>query len=477
MKNNRKLAVATIISVLVILAVFFVFKQTRRSAVKESGVNFETEVKIPFDMPEIPEVSFPDRICDISNYGAVGDGQFMNTKNFAAAIADCAERGGGKVVVPKGNWLTGPIHFKNNINLQIDEDAKIIFSDKFSDYLPVVFSRFEGIELYNYSPFIYGRDCENIAITGAGELDGQGEAWLKWSKFPKNLPSVPAEVVLPPRLISANKLYDMAERSVPVEKRIFGGEQDALQPSFIQFTNCDKILIEGIKITESPGWTIHPIYSSNMIIRNIRIETEGRNTDGVAIDSSKNILVRNSKIRAGDDAIVIKSGKDKDGWRVGKPSENIVIRDIQVEKSHSAIAIGSEMSGGIRNVLAANIDVKYSDFGIRFKSMRGRGGVVEKIWIENIKMKRILSDMIQMDLDYGTPPAGYAKDKPPIFRDITMKNMEGTRAKNAIVLRGLPESPIENLTLENINLTATRGIRSENLKNKNFKNIVIEPTK
>ena len=434
-------------------------------------------VEIPFMMPEIPEVSFPDRVCPITDYGAIGDGQFMNTKNFAEAIADCAKKGGGKVVVPAGNWLTGPIHLQSNIDLDLQEGSKILFSDKFSDYLPVVFSRFEGTELYNYSPFIYAKNCQNVAITGSGELDGQGKAWLKWNDIQANSVAELYGANVIPEELSIEKLYNMARRGIPVEKRIFGNEQDALQPSFIQFVNCNKILLEGIKIINSPSWTIHLLYSSNMIVRNIEIDTDGRNTDGIVLDSSKNVIIENSTLGAGDDAVVLKSGKDRDGWRIGKPTENIIIHDLKIAKGHSGIALGSEMSGGIKNVLAYNINIQSSDYGIRFKAMRGRGGIVEKIWIKNIFIQRAKSDAIQMDMNYGTPLPDYAKNRPPVFRDININDLECHRAKNVATLTGLSESPLENVTLQNINISSKNGIVSENLKNEKFENVVVETTK
>jgi len=421
----------------------------------------ESSAKIPFAMPQIPEVSIPDRACVITDYGAVGDGKFANTKSFEAAITDCAQKGGGKVTVPPGIWLTGPIHLQSNIELHLENGAKILFSKNFSDYRPSVFTRFEGTELYNYSPLVYAKDCQNIALTGSGELDGQGDTWIKWNNLQQ-------------KITSAAKLYAMAENDVPVEERIFGKEENPLQPSFIQFINCDKVLVDGIKITNSPSWTIHPIYSSNIIVRNVNIENGERNTDGVAIDSSRNVLVENSILHTGDDAIVIKSGKDKDGRRVGRPSENVIIHDIKIEKSHGGIALGSEMSGDIRNVFAYNIDIGYADYGIRLKSMRGRGGVVEKIWLQNINLNRAVYDAIQMDMNYGTPPLGYDKTRPPVFRNISIKDMTVRRAKNAAFFNGLPESPLENITLENIKISATNGITFQNLKSRLFKNVEVK---
>lgn len=434
----------------------------------ERGLIEKKSVEIPFAMPVIPDIFFPDRTCAITDYDAVGDGKFLNTKSFQSAISDCANQGGGTVIVPPGIWLTGPIRLESNINLHLKEGARILFSDTFSDYLPPVFTRFEGIELYNYSPFISARDSTNIAITGKGELDGNGDAWLAWNDIMQNANS---ETSI--KKVATNKLYNMAMRGVPVEKRIFGTEKDAIQPSFIAFINCENILVEDIEILNSPGWTLHPVYSSNITIKNIYINTDKRNTDGIVIDSSRNVIIENSSLNTGDDAVVIKSGKDHDGWRINKPSENIIIHDIIIEDGNSGIAIGSEMSADIRNVLVYNIDIQVADFGIRFKSMRGRGGIVENVWIDNVFMRRMNFGAIQLDLNYGTPVAGYDKNKLPIFRNIEIKNVECRRTKDALLLSGLPESPLENITLENISILSTRGAVIENVKDRHFKNVTV----
>lgn len=486
--SSRQRVILLIIFLITLLALAgIILKILRRPETKKTtGPNFTVEKYkaqsapiAPFAMPEIKEPIFPERICDITQYGAIGDGKFMNTRAINQAITDCAQKGGGKVVVPEGKWLTGKIALKSNINLEISKKAELIFSDKFADYLPVVFSRFEGIELYNYSPFIYAKDCRNIALTGEGKLNGQGEAWVKWSDVEENPIEVPAEgIALSPRQISVNKLLLMVKNKVPVSRRIFGTEKDALQPSFIQFVNCENILVDGPTITNSPSWTLHPLYSQNIIIRNIEIDTEGRNNDGVVIDSSRNVLVENSKFHTGDDAVVIKSGKDVDGWRVGRPSENIIVHDYEVEEAHSSLAFGSEMSGGIRNVLAYNINTEYSDYGLRMKSMRGRGGVVENIWIQNVYLKLIKEDAIQVDLAYGTPSADYDKNKPPVFRNITFKDINAKKTRTAALLAGLEESPLENFTLENFQMSAKKnGILSSYLKNPSFKNLILKVDK
>ena len=429
---------------------------------------------VPFPMPEIPELTFPDRTCDVTDYQAVGDGKYVNTESFRLAIADCAQMGGGTVRVPAGTWLTGPIRLQSNINFHLEDGAKILFSNTFSDYLPVVLTRFEGMELYNYSPFISAKDCSHIAITGKGELDGNGDEWLKWNDIMlDSITGQESDSSTPLKKVSTNKLHDMAARGVPVEKRIFGTERDALQPTFIEFMSCNNILVEGVEITNSPGWTLHPVYSENITVKNIFINTSNRNTDGVVIDSSRNVMVKDSSFNTGDDAVVIKSGKDHDGWRVGKPSENIIIHDITVEDGNSGVAIGSEMSGDIRNVLIYKINIQVADFGIRFKSMPGRGGVVENIWVRDVFMRRISYGAIHMDQNYGTPAPGHEKDRLPIFRNIEIKNVECRRTREAITLLGLAESPLSNITLENMLILSSRGVKFEHVENKIVRNVTV----
>ncbi len=472
----KKYTVFVVIILIVTLAtILLIFQRNDSNAPKESeggksekGLVEKKSVTIPFDMPEIPEVTFPDRTCTITDYDAIGDGKFQNTKNFQSAISDCANQGGGTVVVPPGIWLTSKIRLESNINLHLEEGARIVFSDTFSEYLPPVFTRFEGMELYNYSPFISAKDCSHIAITGKGELDGNGDAWLAWNDI---MIRPDSETSL--KKVATNKLYTMAAQGIPVEKRIFGTEKDAIQPSFISFINCENILIEGIEILNSPGWTLHPVYSSNITIKNIYINTDKRNTDGIVIDSSRNVIIENSSLNTGDDAITIKSGKDHDGWRINRPSENIIVHDIVIEDGNSGIAIGSEMSADIRNVFIYNIDIQVADFGIRFKSMRGRGGIVENIWIDNVFMRRMNFGAIQLDTKYGTPIAGYDANKLPIFRNIEIKNVECRRTKDAMLLSGLPESPLENITLENISILSTRGAVIENIEDKHFTNVIV----
>jgi polygalacturonase len=413
----------------------------------------------PFEMPEIKQPIFPENICNILDFGAVGDGKTMNTKAFSNAIASCVKKEGGKVVVPSGIWLTGPIKMQSNIHLEVQKDAEILFSVNFDDYLPVVFSRFEGIEYYNYSPPIYARDCTNIAITGEGKINGQGEK--KWWKM-----SEPYTI---------QRLYAMGNENVPVENRIFGKPEYGLRPSFIQFVNCKNILIDGPTFLKGPMWTIHPIYSNSIIIKNVNIFTSpGKSTDGIVLDSSKNILVENATLDTGDDAIVIKSGRNKDGMRVNIPSENIVVRNSRVNEAHGSIVIGSEMSGGVRNVFAYNLTTDSSDFGVRIKAARGRGGFVENIWIQGLTMRSISNSAILFDLNYENSIAPSNGDL-PVIKNIFIKNVACEKTRTAVLVDGLPDIPVENINFENFSINSRDGISFNNARSISLKNIAVTP--
>ncbi|MHC4624484.1 MAG: glycosyl hydrolase family 28 protein [Planctomycetota bacterium] len=421
-------------------------------------------VNAPFDMPRLTRPTFPDRTIDIRGYGAVGDGQALNTKAFAAAIADCAQTGGGRVVVPPGTWLSGPIHLKSNINLHLEKGAEIRFSTNFDDYLPVVLTRYEGIECYNYSPPIYANNCTNIALTGAGKLDGQGRAW--WTRKAE-------------QKRSAKKLHEMT-RGTPVKDRIFGSPDAFLRPSFIQFINCRDVLLEGVTVSSGPMWTIHPVYCENVIVRKVTLHTKGPNNDGVNPDSCKNVLIEYCNFDTSDDAVAIKSGRDEDGWRVGRPSENIVVRHCRFglgEDCDGVVSIGSEMSGDVRNVLVRNCHFDRTVRGIRIKSMRGRAGVVENIWMQDITTGHIGGEPVLLNTFYGSSSMRPFSDKPPLFRNINIRNVDCRRSRNALTIRGLPEQPIENVTIENLSVAAENGLTCSDAKGIELANVNIRPDK
>ncbi len=405
-----------------------------------------TTIATPFDPAfSVIETSFLDKkkVCNITHYGAKGDGVSKNTTAFAQAIDDCAQKGGGQVLVPAGVWLTGPIHLQSNIDLHIEKGAEILFSTDFNDYLPVVFSRFEGVEYYNYSPPIYAKDCTNVAITGEGELNGQGEkSWWKLN-------------VLSP---SIGELYRMGGTNTPVAERIFGSREGKLRPAFVEFVNCNVVLLDGITLRNGPMWTIHPVYSENVIIRNIQVSTvAGRSTDGIAIDSTRNVLIENSTLSTGDDAIVIKSGRDTDGIRVAKPSENIVVRNCTIPETHAGIAIGSEVSGGVRNVYATHLTVGNATFGVRIKSAPGRQGIVDGIWIDDVTIHSSSDAAVALDNLYETRTVVDKNDVTPL-RNIFISNIASRRAKKPLFIRGHDGDSIRDVTIDQFSVLSNNDV-------------------
>jgi polygalacturonase len=394
-------------------------------------------------MPTVEPPSFPDRVLDVRSFGARDDGLTLNTDAFRQAIKACHEADGGVVRVPAGDWLTGPIHLRSNVNLHLEQGALLRFSTRPADYLPVVFTRWEGVECYNYSPLIYACDCENVAVTGEGVLDGQGQAWWHWKKLQQ---------------AAAKTLYDAESEGVTVETRVFGTGEAALRPQFLQTIRCGNVLVEGVTFVNGPMWTVHPVYCENVLVRSVTVRSEGPNTDGLNPDSCRNVLVEGCSFHTGDDCIAINSGMNEDGWRVNRPCENIVIRDCAMSEGHGAVSIGSGMSGGVRNVYVHDCRVSGGDQGIRLKSMRGRGGLVENVYVENVQMAGLRQEAIVLNMFYGSSTAPSRSGAAPIFRGIQIRDVTCQSAGVAVSIRGLPESPVERIVLENLKLNTVEGI-------------------
>jgi len=433
----------------------------------ESGSNpyISTEeiapIKAPFDMPQLQRPVFPNRVFNIKDYGAVADGTTKNTEAFKKAIAACSKAGGGTVLTPTGEWFTGPIHLKSNINLHIAEGATLSFSDDFNDYLPVVLMRWEGTECYNYSPLIYAKDCTNVAITGKGKLVGNGKKWQEWRKK---------------HGAGGGKLRLWRETNHPVKERIVGFE-DGLRPTFIEFINCKNVLFEDFYLTDGPFWSVHPVYCENVIARKLNIVTKHSNGDGVNPDSCRNVLIEDCFFNTSDDCVAIKSGRNEDGWRVGKPCENIVVRNCRsVNGGYGDIAIGSEMSGDVRNVYIHDcyFENVYKAFFIKTSPLRG--GVVENIWIENITLKNIRGRIGVFTMAYG----GYGDRKPfpekmnpGLFRNFYMKNITCNKVVTSFQIIGLPGKPFENITMDNFDISTNVGLIFKYVKDFKLNNVNI----
>jgi polygalacturonase len=428
-------------------------------------------IEAPFPMPQLQRPNFPDRTFAITAFGAVDDGQTKNTKALADAIAACHAAGGGKVLVPAGKWLTGAIHLKSNVNLHMLEGAEIHFSDDPADYLPAVFTRWAGFEVMNYSPLIYANGCENIAVTGPGKLFGHGLKWWPWSKRLDE-----GKVVFP-------GLEDQVRRGTPAQQRIYGSPDKGLRPQFISPVNCRNVLLEGFTIAEAgPFWTIHFVYCENVIARGLSIHTKQRpgepkppNTDGLNLDSSRNVLVEYCFFDVGDDAVCIKSGINEDGRRVGRPTENVVVRHVTAHWCHGGVVIGSEMSGGVRNVFAHDCLFEGSNVGIRLKSNAARGGVVENIHYRDITMRAIKTDAIHLITDYGAWGAAGQATYHPTFRNITIRNVTGEGARRAAIVQATAQKPVENLIIENVSLQAKAGMQFEWVRGLRLRNVTSAP--
>lgn len=459
---------------------------------------------LPFDMPRIDVPSFPKRTVNITDFGAVGNGVDLCTDAFAQAIDFVSSKGGGKVIVPTGVWFTGPIVLKSNVNLHLESGAIILFSpDK--DLYPLVATVFEGLDTKRLQSPISGRNLQNIAITGKGAIDGNGHYWRPVKKekvterqwrniiarggaFKRETYWMPSE-----QYVQGDAISDMNVPRHFTTDEEFMSIRDFLRPVMVSLIECENVWLEGVIFQNSPAWNIHPLMCENMIIENITVRNPSfaANGDGIDLESCKNVLLINSKFDVGDDGICIKSGKDEDGRRRARPLENLIVDNCTVFKGHGGFVVGSEMSGGVRNVMVRNCQFLGTDVGLRFKSRRGRGGVVENIYIDNIGMFDIATEPLLFDLYYmnksavemledeqGNPvlPQLPAVDETtPTFRNIHISNIYCKNARRAMYFNGLPENPIEGIYVTNAKITSRMGAEIRESTKISLKNIEIIP--
>lgn len=423
------------------------------------------KVEAPFPMTLIGIFQYPDRNFVITDYGAKADGQTDNTKAITQAIDACNQAGGGRVTVPSGVWVTGPIHLKSNVDLHLEEGSILQFSDNPTDYLPAVMTSWEGMECYNYSPLIYAFGCKNIAITGKGVLQPKMDTWRIWFQRP------------PTHLEALKELYTMASTDVPVAKRQMAVGDNHLRPHLIQFNRCENIQLDGFKIRESPFWTIHLYMCKGGVVRNLDVMAHGHNNDGIDIEMSRDLLVEKCTFDQGDDAVVIKAGRNRDAWRLNTPCENIVIRDCTILKGHAMLGIGSEMSGGIKNVYMYDCSAPNSVMRFFFiKTNRRRGGFIENIYLENVK-----SGSTERLLEIDTDVLYQWKDLVPTYEEkitriqgIHLKNVSCQTTDVIYELKGDAKLPIKNVTIENVsvekvNKFVKKVVNSENVVEKNIR--------
>ncbi len=370
---------------------------------------------VPGILEEIAIPIFPDRDFLLEDYGDK-DGGDTDEDDWGPAINKaieaCHQAGGGRVVVPPGRWsIVGPIRLKSNVDLHLQEGSRLLFSTAAKDYLPVVFTRFEGTELMNYSPPVYAIDEENVAITGKGTLDGQArdDRWWDWKG--SGNPDI-------------HKLCSLADEGVPPTERIFGDPYH-LRPNFVQFYRCQRVLIEGITLTNSPMWNLHPVLCENVTVRGVTVTSHGPNNDGCNPESCRNVLIEDCRFDTGDDCIAIKSGRNADGRRLAAPSENIVVRKCFMKDGHGGVVLGSEMSGGIRNIFVEDcqMDSPHLERAIRLKSNSRRGGFLENLFVRNIEVGEVSHAVLTINLEY-------AKERGqdfPTVRNVQLKTCGPTR--------------------------------------------------
>ncbi len=406
---------------------------------------------------------FKEKDFNIIKYGAVADGKTLCTEAFKKAIDECSKAGGGRVVVPKGEFLTGAIHLKNNINLYISEGAVLKFSTDPKDYLPVVLCGWEGSHCMNYSPLIYAYGQKNIAVTGKGIIDGQAseENWWKWKNLSNDKESRP-------RLLKLN------DDKVPFTKRIFG-EGFYLRPTMIEFYKCKNILIEGVTLKDSPFWFMHPILSTNITIDGVKTNSIGPNTDGCDPESCSDVLIKNCTFNDGDDCIAIKSGRNNDGREINIPSKNFLIEDCSMKDGHGGVSIGSEISGGCWNIYVEDcqMDSPALDRMLRIKSNSKRGGVVKNIFVKNIKVGQVAGAIVELNMKYDPKEAdGFSFY--PKMENIFIENVTSQKSKNAFYFAGLPQSEIQNVFITDCKFD---GVKTDNeisdAKNIQLKNVFI----
>ena len=433
--------------------------------------------QLPFSMPEVAAPVFPKKTVSLTQYGAKGDGKTLCTEAFSKAIDELSRQGGGRLSVPQGVWFTGPIVLKSHVDLHLEKGAVILFSGDM-DLYPVIETNYEGeLRKHCQSP-VSAVGQTDIAITGQGIIDGNGICWRplkkekvtegQWKKF-----------------TSKGGVFPRSTMWYPSEERV------KMRPVLLYLESCRNVLLQGVTFQNSPNWCLHPLLCENLIVDQVMVRNPAyaQNGDAIDVESCRNVLVINSSFDAGDDGICLKSGRDEQGRRRGRPTENVVVDGCTVFNGHGGFVVGSEMSGGVRNIWVNDCQFLGTDAGLRFKSCRGRGGVVENIYIRNISMADILGDAVTFDLFYGgksvieqlesgerinniaAEPVG---EGTPVFRNIDIQHVVCRGAHRALWFNGLPEMPISDIRLSDITIQADEPGDFFNCKNITKKNVVVE---
>lgn len=489
------------------LALVFVGCQTTSSPGDMLGQDFYSN--LPFEMESVARPSIPARELSPVEFGGVGDGIFDNTEAFRLTIEALSQEGGGRVMIPRGVWFTGPIALKDNIELHLDANAILLFSNNTEDY-PLIQTTFEGLNTWRCVSPIMAHGLKNIAITGKGIVDGNGDAWRAvkrgkmapddWRKLVKEggILSDDEQTWYPSEsyMFGATTGSDQNVSTWAKTKEDFERMHDFLRPVMVSIHSCENVILEGVTFQNSPAWNIHPAMCKNLIVNDIfvRCPWYAQNGDGIDVESCKNVVITNSVFDVGDDGICIKSGKDEAGRKRGIPCENIIVDNCAVFHGHGGFVVGSEMSGGVRNVWVSNCKFSGTDVGLRFKSTRGRGGVVSNIYIRDIAMNDIATEPLLFDLFYGGKSASEAladgdeaeaadlalkkvDETTPQFRDIFIQDVWCNGARRAMLFNGLPEMNVENVTLDRVSIRADLGAQINESTDVRLTDVTVYPAK
>lgn len=444
------------------LAVAMIFSLTASAQQTKTIVADEA----PFEMAPLEMHVFPAKDFPITRYGAKPDDVKANTAAFAKAVAACAKAGGGRVVVPDGTWLTGPIHFRSGVELHLNDGAKILFEDDAQLYLPAVKTSWEGMECYNYSPLIYAYECENVAITGAGTIEAKMGLWEIWSDRPE------------PHMAALKRLYSMMSSGVDIEYRHMEADTLAhLRPHLIQFNRCTNVRMEDFKVRHSPFWTIHTYMCRDIYVNGLDVYAHGHNNDGIDLESSQHAVVENCRFDQGDDGVVIKSARNQDGWKNAMPTSDIVVRHCDAVNAHGLLVVGSEISGGVSRVYLH--DCKSSSEVKRLmylKSNERRGGVLEDITMENVEANVQLNALfcIETDVVYQWKVVPTFEVRPTVIRNITMRNVHASKTPVMVRIMGDGRCPVDGVRIENVSADVVTSAVSEF---NNARNVIMDGVK
>jgi len=443
----------------------------------------------PFKMavPVLPK--FPARSFSIKSFGAVGDGQTLNTAAFAKAIAACVKAGGGKIVVPAGLWLTGPIQLQSNVNLVVERGALVQFTPDRTKY-PII--QMGGSTSYVVASPVYGYNLKNVAITGEGILDGAGDSWRpvkkskvtagQWKEFTAaGVVSKDGSVWWPSKeaMEGEDYLKELKKKGKEATADDYLPARDFLRPYMVYLSNCENVLVEGVTLRNSPKFVFYPTNCTNLTMRSVNVFNEwwAQNGDAIDISACKNVLLYKCNVSAGDDGICMKSSGSKD------PNEarlqNVVIAGCTVYHGHGGFVIGSNTDGGMNNIFVTDCNFIGTDIGIRVKSNAGRGGLVHNVYVKDIFMSDIVEEAVSFDTYYEDVTAGKnaadvkttVKDKVPVFQDFYLTNVYCRGAKTAISITGLPETPVQKIYFDNVIISAKNGYEVKDAKEINFKNV------